>query len=500
MGRTRDRTAGSPPLRSEPMLSRAQATPLLFAVLVGVVLAAACGKNQSPGFSEGPGPAGGEAGAGGGSGSVTDGSTSTLGPTEGGTTGPSDTGAPPPPACDNPQCACALAGGTWSGTSCTIVENPGNVGTGTQGQLGAGGSADASFAFVYPYDATVFARGLLPPTLQFAGTSPDAMLVHIHAPTIDYKGYFGASNPGRAQPSANAWLAITLAATATDPLTVDVTKESGGAVSGPVTEQWTIAQGSLRGVIYYETYGSAILGGFASVGIMKISPGASAPVPIASGCGNVCHTASADGSTLVSSQGFGGITSVSYDLAGGPTVRKAAANQSFIYGGLYPDGTVVMSSTNYRTWFGGASHLYNTTSGAELTAGGWDGVITNAAMPAFSPDGHSIVFNHEDTGGGHSLATMSYDPASHAFSGLADIASDSTRYLGWPAFTPDAKSVVYHAGSSALLRDRRRLRGGRTVDGLLHVVDVATQTTARLDRSTATPRAARLPARPTIPT
>ena len=49
---------------------------------------------------------------------------------------------------------------------------------------------------------------------------------------------------------------------------------------------------------------------------------------------------------------------------------------------------------------------------------------------------------------GHSLAVMDYDAASHSFGGLADIASDGARILGWPAFTPDGKSVVYHAGTS----------------------------------------------------
>src|SRR5208283_5652057 len=107
-------------------------------------------------------------------------------------------------------------------------------------------------------------------------------------------------------------------AAATDTVVVSVTKLSGGQVSGPITESWSVAQGSMRGQIYYETYGSSLIGGLGGVGIMSIAPGATAPTPIAKGCGNVCHAASADGSTLVSSTGPIGVNSISYDLKTSP--------------------------------------------------------------------------------------------------------------------------------------------------------------------------------------
>ncbi len=444
---------------------------LVLALVVAASLAGACGRS-SHGFDNGAGPGGGG-----------DGSTdfdATFGG-EGGSSGRDGT-APKPPGCNDPKCACTEAGGTWDGAKCTLVENPGNVDPGTQGGLGGGGTGDAAFKFLYPYDATVFPRGLLPPTLQMAGTAPDAMLVHIHAGAIDYKGYFGASNPGRARPSPKAWAAITLAAGAKEPLLVEVTKKSGAAITGPVKETWTVAQGSLRGVIYYETYGSQILGGPASVGIMKIAPGATAPVAIASGCGNVCHTASADGSTLVSANGFAGISSISYSLKGTPTPLKSQPDQAFVYGGLYPDGSIVMSATNYRTWFGAASKLYDTKTGAVLPAPGWDGVVKNAAMPAFSPDGKQIAFNHEDTGGGHTLATMAYTKAPRSFGGLTDVANDPVRFLGWPAFTPDGAVVVYHAGSSPLFETDADGDSGVPAAGDLFAVDLASKKSVRLDK------------------
>ncbi len=443
---------------------------LVAAVLIGMVMA--CG-SRSNGFGNGTGN-------GAGPGSDVDAAAPLF------TDGSADGASPGsgPPGCNDAVCACAGAGGTWSGTSCTLTENPGSVSPGDQTKLAEGGSADAAFKLVYPYDATVFPRGLLPPTLQLAGTNPDAVYVHVSSPSLDYKGYFGPSSPGRAEPSKAAWAAITLAAKASDPLKVEVTKLSAGAAAGPITQNWKIAEGSLRGVIYYETYGSAILGGFASVGIMKIQPGASTPTIVANGCGNVCHTASADGSTLVSGTGFAGITSVSYDLKSGaatPAVRKAQGDQSFVYGGLYPNGSVVMSSTNYRTWMGQPSKLYDTTTGLNVPAAGWDGVVTKAAMPAFSPDGTKLVFNREDTGAGKSLAIMSFNVATKTFSGLVDLTSSSS-FLGWPAFTPDTQTVVYHAGSSALFETDKDSNTMIDSTGDLMAVNVATKNAVRLDK------------------
>ena len=72
------------------------------------------------------------------------------------------------------------------------------VPSGTQTELGAGGTADASFAWLYPYDKTVFPRGLLPPTLQFGGTASDAAYVHVTFPGFELQGYYGAVEPGGA--------------------------------------------------------------------------------------------------------------------------------------------------------------------------------------------------------------------------------------------------------------------------------------------------------------
>jgi hypothetical protein len=413
------------------------------------------------------------------------GETADTGPTLG---GGMDSGmsAPPPPtgplsleAC----AACKAAGGTCSSTTCTISENPGMVPAATQTQLTTGGTADPRFVWLYPYDQTIFPRGLLAPTLQFDGNPPDALYVEAVGSGFSYKGFYGSSNPGRAAISQNVWEALTLSTTS--PVKVSVTKISGGAVSGPITESWGVAHGSLKGTIFYETYGSTIAGGLGSVAIMHIQPGATQPTVFKSGCANVCHTASADGSTLVSATGFI-IGSVSYDLKNNGAVMNTEADNRFVYGGLYPDGSFAMSATNYRTWLPGArSALYDTKTGLEIAAPGWDGVVTNGGTTSFSPDGKWFSFIHEDKdqGAGHTLSLMSFAVATQdgggsvggSFSGLTDLVTNNNATLGWPAFTPDSQWVVYHAGSNAGFETDQ----GATGD--VYAVNKMTKTVHRLD-------------------
>src|SRR5262249_10863197 len=58
-----------------------------------------------------------------------------------------------------------------------LVDNPGNVDPATVAMLEAGGNADPAFRWLYPYDKTIFPRGLTPPTLQLDGTAADAAFV-----------------------------------------------------------------------------------------------------------------------------------------------------------------------------------------------------------------------------------------------------------------------------------------------------------------------------------
>ena len=388
-----------------------------------------------------------------------------------------------------------------------LIDNPGNVDPGTQTKLQGGGTADPAFAWLYPNDATVFPRGLAAPILQFAGTAPDATFVHISFSSFDYQGFFGASSPGAVNLSPQLWTTLTQSAAAKDAVKVQLTKISGGQVTGPITETWTIAQGSLKGTVYYNSYSSALVGGGVQNGaVLSIKPGGSAQLLIG-GQGTydctVCHAVSADGSTLIAGHPTPPMsaysTSSAYDLKNNAAqTYTSSASMNYAFGGLYPDGTVFMSLATFSP-YGSAqpdwpqapsvpgtenppfhpAQLIQTKTGTVLSAPGWDGVVGNSMTPSFSPDGKKIAFNHFDTGAGHTLAVMDFDVMTSTFSGLTDIASDPTNFLCWPAFTPDSNWVIYQTDNRA---DYATWNDGLLdAKGDLYVAHLPSKTVARLD-------------------
>jgi hypothetical protein len=384
----------------------------------------------------------------------------------------------------------AHVGNATAQTILTVVlhigDNPGNVGAGVQGQLSAGGTADAAFAWLYPYDGTVFPRGLASPVLQFAGTAPDATLVQVSFSSISYQGFYGASSPGAVTLSPQLWQTITASASSTDAVKVSITKISGGLVTGPITETWTIAQGTLKGTVYYESRYSTPTDNGAT---MRIKPGAAQPDVLLGNC-NVCHYVSADGSTIVAALDLPTppITSGAYDLKNDAGALSGKPDETYTFGALYKDGSFLMSCGSATIPGIGndgpvTSHLYTTATGAQIPAPGWDSVITNGAMPTFSPDGAHIVFNHFDTGMGHTLALMDFAVSTHAFSNLVDVVTDPNHFLGWPAFTPDSGWVVFDADSRSDFATWSAVASGSGVDAKsdLQIAHIASKTTASLD-------------------
>src|ERR1019366_115181 len=146
-------------------------------------------------------------------------------------------------------------------------------------------------------------------------------------------GYFAANGT----PFVNipveqlAWNAMSYS-NGGEPVTVTlVFASSNGQAYGPITETWQIALGTLQGTVYYNSYGTNLatnycctLGGSPFGGAtLAIKNGATSPTLVAgsstwptsdNGC-RVCHSVSADGSTLVTQHGDNYGTSSWYALA-----------------------------------------------------------------------------------------------------------------------------------------------------------------------------------------
>jgi hypothetical protein len=130
--------------------------------------------------------------------------------------------------------------------------------------------------------------------------------------------------------------------------------------------------------------------------------------------------------------------------------------------------------------------LYDPKSGANIPAPGFDGVVSHALMPAFSPNGQKVVFTDWDKGQGHSLAVMSFARATTTFSGLVDVVQtgDPAIWVGWPYFTPDSATVVYNTvdwGDYATWNNLGRNPGKHPNKGDLQAVEIASKTVTPLD-------------------
>jgi hypothetical protein len=350
----------------------------------------------------------------------------------------------------------------------------------------------AELGFLYPYDATVWPRGLLAPLLMWQSThEADAVWIKLSQGNFTYEGTFSYAGLPAGDPRRRVRIEDLAWRTATngnlgDPLKVEVKvyTASDGKVWGPITETWKVASGVLKGTVYYNSYDSLITtgGGAATGGVIAIKPRSPDPVlavPSQAGKCHVCHEVSADGSTLWAQDDAPGqgdkeyARGAAYNLQTPATPRivydgvaSNAQNRKFVWSAPYPDGSFALASSRYarEAYTQTDSKLFSRADGSEVVSTGINGVIASAVTPAFSPDGHKVAFNFwtgagaggVTAGAGRSLAILDFScgaPAGStkcaaagpfAFSGLREIFKDPATFPSWPSFLPDGKAVVFN--------------------------------------------------------
>jgi hypothetical protein len=388
----------------------------------------------------------------------------------------------------------------------------GPVSSGTQTTLQGSPTADPGLAWLYPYDQTVWPRGLLPPLLQWSAPSAhdyDAAYVHLQEAAFEYQGYFAANaTPFVSTPIPPvAWQALAYSNQG-EPVNVTLVFSSGGVAYGPLVETWKMAQGSLTGTVYYNSYGTNLahnycctLGGAMFGGAtLAIKHGATSPVLVAgndSQC-RVCHSVSADGSRLVTQQDDYS-TSSWYDLKNGYAQTTMNPTGSWLFGwaGVFPDGSILLSDgapiANSNT-----AQLYQVQTGASVASTGLPAGL-KAGSPAFSPDGKHVAFTF--LGGtvagkaadGVSLAAMDFDVTSSTFSNFRVIYTPPSGTSAWPSFLPTNGAVVFELEVQSNGRDWGGTRSScdnasclnnpaSGTKGELWWVDLATGTAARMDK------------------
>ncbi|MGZ5967100.1 MAG: hypothetical protein ACXWP4_05495, partial [Polyangiales bacterium] len=323
-----------------------------------------------------------------------------------------------------------------------------------KGLLKKATDADGSVKWAYPYDDTVFPRGLAGPTLMWNGGLPaDGYRIHLDSPTFEYEGFRKVAPPARVDLPAKVWDAFVESTAGA--ATLEVSRLSALKATKVTTLHWKVAPGSMRGTIYYWSNRQGR--------VLRIKPGALEPddfsatklpptteivnaagTPSTTACTMTCHSVSADGSTLISGgYGFGG----AWDLKSNAPRHGIASNldsarSSWGFAAVSPDGKIAVPQ--------GAGGAFATADGTHQDGSGLDG--TGVWFPSFAPNA-SALFYVDLTGGptNKSLFTIPFDPATAKFGAkslLVDSAAVADRtWIAYPSATPDGKWVVYQRGS-----------------------------------------------------
>jgi hypothetical protein len=421
-------------------------------------------------------------------------------------------------------------GGEGSGTPITDAM--------VRAALDAAPTEDAALSWLYPYDGTVWPRGLAAPLLSWRAGSVAPIAVRIHIEVDQgyrYDGYFGppkglaAGKPITHLPIPQAvWRTAVLSGSSMRVSLVAVGRDGGAlkTLKPKAGLTWTIAPGSLKGTVYYNSYGTKLaenfdgaMGGNGRFGgaTLAVRGDSFDPLLIAgsttsddSGC-RVCHTVSGNGALLMVQRNNNMATSV-YDLTSmnRETARPGADDGKFGWAALSPDASIALGnagppgSNSENVASLGQSFLYDVTSGAQLMANGFSNLVTRAATPTFAPDGSMVAFNFFSgmgaanlTGNGQSLVVMKLtkdNATTYTFSDAKAVYTSASSAPAWPSFLPDGMGLVFQrelakGSNGERFATRYGARGDlwwTTLNGEAHALDRANGSMA-LPRNTAHP-------------
>ncbi len=133
-----------------------------------------------------------------------------------------------------------------------ILQNPTNLPPSVQTSLQGATTPDPSVVWAYPYDGTVWGRGLLAPILQWnGGAATDDYYVHIVSSTFELEEFTTATNAPatRYAMDPTAWQQFTDSTAGA--ANVTVARWDGANATVIAKQGWTVAAASMRGTIYY---------------------------------------------------------------------------------------------------------------------------------------------------------------------------------------------------------------------------------------------------------
>jgi hypothetical protein len=376
------------------------------------------------------------------------------------------------------------SGSLTASTSATVklhyTSDPQSVPQSIKDQFAQAGTADPAMSLLYPYDHTVFPRGLTGPTMQWNGGGPtDTYYIHATSPTFEFEAWTAVPPPSRYDfptGAADVWKKLT-DSTSGD-ITVSIQRHDGAQPYLPLTRTWTIAPANLTGIIYFWEVNSGA--------VVRLKPGDKQPEnflqqPAGVSC-VACHSVSKNGNTIVGA--FNGSASPwgTFDAASGASLFVSGTDPNNGPGGsgfqaISPDGSLVLYGQERAL-----SYLllspYN--SGAVITT--LNPGTGQPVHPAWSGDGAHIGFGVRTDGDwlnftASSLWIADFDATSNVFGNMHQIVGgDANRpVITYPTFSPNSQWIAFERANYSRSRELSIPKFGQSdiwltsIDGSLQI-------------------------------
>lgn len=310
---------------------------------------------------------------------------------------------------------------------------------------------------VYPYNETVFPLGVLAPEVQINNAQNAVYRMKVKEKYLEYVSYFSATAPVRYLMEQAAWenIGASGSGSISDPLTVEISHLQGGQAYSPLTQTWHIAQGKVRGAVYYWELPDAC-GGAADGKILKIKPDSATPEEFFSpGKCWGCHTVSRDGRTMMANVDppFP-FPQVTIDLTQMPAQYGSLTEANGLtgtFGAFNNDGTKLILS-NDQSGVNNANKVLRIVDAANGSVLNGNAMGNGCLEPAWSPDGKKLAaicgastsnWGFDSPSG--NLVTADVAPDGFTTSNNQTIVSQAGGQgrPAYPSFTSDSAYIAY---------------------------------------------------------